>query len=373
MIRGFIPLPVYLLILIFLYIRISRGLGLSKKARRYLIGFFVFIPFFFVLHAFLDEKIYIKSFYYINGFLMGAIFIGGCIFVAEFIFSRFFSKQQKLLVLIALVITLGGSGYALLNGLAVPKVKEITIPIKKLPIEISGFTIVHLSDLHINVTTSRKWLTQIVNTTNNLNPHLIVITGDLIGGINKNIEQYSKLLGKLKAKEGIFAVTGNHEFDNSGRTFQRILQGTRIKVLKNQLIKLRNGLQIAGIDDRIGVRTDQLDSWPFLSETLKSRDQSKPVVLLCHRPQVFDKAREFKVDLLLSGHTHAGQLPPLSVFSSLIHKYNSGFYKKDGSILYVSSGTGTWEYLPLRMFTSNVIIKINLVKSPNVREGKSGI
>jgi len=294
---------------------------------------------------------------------MGALLIGGCVFIVELIFSQFFNKHRKILVLIALYITLGLSGYALLNGLAVPEVNEITIPIKNLPTELTGFTIVQLSDLHINNSTSIKWLTQVVDITNNLNPDLIVITGDLIGGVNRRFNQYSKLLSKLKAKNGIFAVTGNHEFNNSGCTFQQILQGTHIVVLRNQLIKLRNGLQIAGIDDLYGVKEDKLNSWPFLNKILKNRDKTKPVVLLCHRPCVFEKARKFRVDLQLSGHTHAGQIPPLSVISALINKYNSGFYKKGGSILYVSCGTGIWEYLPLRLFSKNLIVKINLGKN----------
>ncbi len=359
-VRGFIPLPVYLLIMGLIYIRIDRGLKLSRAWRIFLIVFFAFTVILFILCSKPAVQMAVPVITYAGGYIMGTLLIALTVFFFEIIVSFAFPAGRKHWVVVALGLVFILSVVSLVKGLQVPVVKEIRVPVKNLPQHLSGFTIVQLSDLHLEDVIPVSRLEWIVDKTNSLKPDLVVITGDLMGSLNDGIEKYSAVLSRLKAVNGVLAVTGNHEIGNGGRTFEKLIANTGIRVLRNEYITLDNGIQVAGVEDPHGLKKGKGKTGPDLNAALKGVDPSRPVILLSHRPGIFDDAQKFGIDLQLSAHTHAGQIPPLDFLSYIYYKYPYGLYKKQEAYLYTSSGSGTWGYLPMRLFSRNEIVKIIL-------------
>jgi predicted MPP superfamily phosphohydrolase len=265
-----------------------------------------------------------------------------------------------MLTFIALGIIGFISLYSLVNGLRKPVVRNITVPIKKLPKELSGFSIVQLSDLHMEVYKSRSQVPYIVDTVNALKPDLIVITGDLIEGDICDNPEFCEHLKRLKATHGVVAVTGNHEFYSGIKNFLKLANKSNIRVLRNDCFTIADSLQIIGLDDddarRFGSKGPDLDT------AINGCNLSKPIILLYHRPVNFDQAIQKGVDLQLSGHTHAGQIPPMDLLVCLYYKYPIGLFKKNGSTIYTTSGTGYWGP-PMRFLSRNEIVKITLVSN----------
>ena len=350
---GGIPITIGLIAAV--YARVSTGLDLSKKMKVIMLTFFcagfcIYLPRYFTWGHEMD----IHSLLYIAGLWLGFMIFAILLFFLETIVSVFYPSHSRLRVIIVLTILVLAYGYAAYNGSRVPVVKELTIPIKTLPKNMSGFTIIQLTDLHLGDIVSPGWLRKTVEKTNGLKPDLIVITGDLCD--TANFEKYIDSLGKLRAKFGIIAVTGNHD-ENSIDTFLEIAAKTNMRVLRNQWVTVAGGIQVVGIDDptfRGG------DSMPDLEAAVKKIDPEKPVILLSHQPDVFDEARQLGVDLQLSGHTHAGQVPPMNIIISLTYRYSYGLYQRGDSYIYTSSGTGLYE-VPMRLMSNNEIVRITLV------------
>jgi predicted MPP superfamily phosphohydrolase len=264
-------------------------------------------------------------------------------------------------VIIILIILTLVSGYSAFNGSTILVVKELTVPVKTLPKNMSGFTIVHLSDLHIGNRLTEEWLKKTVKKTNRLNPDLVVITGDLsdITGLDHKTHYIIDHLSRLKAKYGIIAVTGNHEYDEGLYTFPEITKETGILVLRNESATISEVIQVVGINDPFVGESG--DKGPDLEAAMKDIDPQKPIILLSHRPKYFDEAIQYGVDLQLSGHTHGGQPPPWELLVGLAFKYSYGLYKVGDSYIHVSGGTGLYG-VPMRLFTHNEITKITLTR-----------
>ena len=361
-VRGFIPLLVYLLIMGFVYIRMVRGLKLSRAWKIFLIVFFVLTTIVFILSSKFTVQKAVPEMVYAGGCLMGLLLIALSVFFFEVIVSFSFPAKRRAWVLISLSLVFILSLVSLVKGLQVPVVREIRVPIKNLPQHLSGFTIVQLSDLHLEGAAPVSRLERIVDRTNALNPDLVVITGDLIGSLNLVLDKYLSVLSRLKAVNGVLAVNGNHEYGRGGRTFKKLIAGTGIRVLINEHITLDNGIQVAGLEDPHGFKNQKEKMRSDLKTALKGIDPLRPVILLSHRPGIFDDALALNVDLQLSAHTHAGQIPPLDMLTYIYYKYPYGLYREKDAYLYTSSGSGTWGYLPMRLFSSNEIVKIILQK-----------
>lgn len=338
------------------FARVSTGLDLSKRKKVIMLTFFcagfcVFLPRVFPWGHEMD----IHGLYYIAGLWFGFIAFAITLFILESGVAVFYPSHSRLRVIIVLTILALAYGYAVYNGSRVPVVKELTIPIKTLPKNMSGFTIIQLTDLHLGDIVSPGWLRKTVEKTNRLKPDLIVITGDLCD--TANFEKYIDSLGKLKAKFGIIAVTGNHDEEGID-TFLGIAGRTGMRVLRNQSVTVAGGIQVVGIDDPT---FHGGDSMPDLKAAMKKVDPGKPVILLSHQPDVFDEALQMGVDLQLSGHTHAGQVPPWNIVVSLRYQYPYGLYRRGDSYIYTSSGTGLYQ-LPMRLMSNNEIVRITLVR-----------
>lgn len=274
-----------------------------------------------------------------------------------------FPKQANGIVIGALVLVVLVSVYAFFNNLRAPVVKTISIAMEEIPPTMSGFRIVQLSDLHLDSDKSPDKIAGVVEAVNAIEPDLIVITGDFIDGDITSDRLFCDSLKKLKARHGIIAVTGNHEFYAGIDYFREFSEKLNITILRNEKKTVAGALEIVGIDDNEGSRFS--GKGPDLDGALQGCDTSKPIILLRHRPEGFDRAVEMGVDLQISGHTHAGQIPPMDLLVYLFVRYPYGLYRKSGSYLYTSCGTGYWGP-PMRLFSRAEIVEFVLL-SPGAK------
>jgi uncharacterized protein len=164
----------------------------------------------------------------------------------------------------------------------------------------------------------------------------------------------------LKAKDGVFFVTGNHEYytdDVDG--WLAWLSGIGIRPLRNERVTIRKGFDLAGTDDFNAHGKGHGQNIP---QALANRKTDKPVILLAHQPRSFFEAERLGVDFQLSGHTHGGQLFPFSFIVSLVQPYIAGLYRKGNSQIYVSRGTGYWGP-PMRLGSPAEITEITLTQA----------
>jgi predicted MPP superfamily phosphohydrolase len=258
-------------------------------------------------------------------------------------------------------ITALATVFAIWWGLTRLAIRRIEIPINGLPKVLDGFTIAHLSDLHLDLVHGRAWLAEVVRKTNALGPDLIAITGDLAEGSVSQFGGEVEPLRDLSAPKGSFFVTGNHEYFHDLPGWLELLEEMGIRVLRNERIPIGGdgaGFDLAGVDDHDGGRIAP-DHGPDLVKALQGRDPSRPVVLMAHQPRIMREAARANVDLVLSGHTHGGQIWPFSYLVYLQQPYVRGLRELNGTRLYLSSGTGFWGP-PMRLGTTAEIALITL-------------
>lgn len=260
--------------------------------------------------------------------------------------------------MIVVFLSIAISSYALYEGSKVPAVKEIDIYSPHLK---QDMRLVHLSDLHITRTTPVSRVQSIVDEINRLNPDAILMTGDIIDdNVNKIEEQLNTLAG-LAAPYGIYSSMGNHEFYNDmnawGYKFRHL--GFRTLFNKGEYIGNSN-IFVSGIPD-----AHTAYSHPDFNINFKkaldgsSRDDFR--ILLSHNPNIVDNISSFNYQLMLSGHTHGGQIFPFHYLVKKANKYLVGDYKVNGIDLHVSAGAGTWGP-SMRLFAPSEIAVINLYK-----------
>lgn len=343
----------------FVYKCLTRALVQASNWQKILKWFLWFSGASFFIAMLLNRalKIHISVFNFYAFTWLGVIAIAFFIFLIQFLLSIIFPSQNKLLAIIALGVIGIISIISLVNGLQPPRVKRITIPLKKLPKELSGFSIVQLSDVHLESYKSQNRIAYIIDKVNELKPDLVVITGDLIDSNVCEEEVFCQHLARLKASYGVLAITGNHEFYAGLDAFMELANRSNIKVLRNESVTIADTLQIIGLDDdtarQFGAKAPDVDA------LIKTCDPNKPIILLYHRPTHFDEVVPRGVDLQLSGHTHAGQIPPMDLIVWLYYKYPSGLFEKDGAYIYTSSGTGIWGP-DMRFLSQNEIVYITL-------------
>ncbi|XP_020631305.1 transmembrane protein with metallophosphoesterase domain-like [Orbicella faveolata] len=256
---------------------------------------------------------------------------------------------------------------ALYNGHKDPVVKKVVIPLRNLPPELNGFTIVHLPDLHVGPTVGKAMLERAVRTTNQLNADVIAVTGDLVDATVYQLRQTVKPLLKLKARYGVYFVTGNHEYytgDVDG--WLKELEYLGVTPLHNAHVMLtypnkpHAKLCLAGVDD-VEARFLRSDHGSDFSKALAGVDSNTPTILLAHQPKAGKMALDdYSVDLVLTGHTHGGQLFPIHLWHLVREPYFAGLYQhKSGGYVYVSSGVYFWG-MPMRLWSEAEITHITL-------------
>lgn len=226
-----------------------------------------------------------------------------------------------------------------------PMVNEFSLVSDKLS---SDTRLVHITDVHIGSRSSR-FLSKLMDRINRLNADALVITGDFIDQPEIGVD----LLKSLKTFNGpIYYTIGNHERYEDLDDILARLEKLGVNVLRNRLVEFKD-IQIVGIDDE----EDALQ----VSKVLKNIDinTQKYSILLYHRPVGLEACSEKGVDLMLSGHTHGGQIIPFNLVVNKVFDRVSGIFTHGDSTLYVSQGTGTWGPV-LRVGTKSEIALFNL-------------
>ncbi len=221
-------------------------------------------------------------------------------------------------------------------------VRQIDVRVRDLPKEFEGFTIAHLSDLHIGTLTPKSWGERWAHAATLQNPDIAVVTGDMVtSGVDFH-QDIASVVGSLGSKLGVFVSMGNHDYFGDGEPLISLLREAGASVLRNEGVVLERGgarIFLAAIDDT-WTRRDDMD------KALRDRPEGIVTVLLAHDPDRWPDAVARNVALTLSGHTHGGQVavPFLSErfsLSHLSHTHNLGIYEQGASKLYVHPGLGT--------------------------------
>ncbi|MET9954573.1 metallophosphoesterase [Streptomyces sp. NPDC006339] len=232
--------------------------------------------------------------------------------------------------------TVGYGAYGVLRG---PRVKRVTVPLAKLPRGAHGYRIAVVSDIHIGPILGRAHTQRIVDTINATQPDLVAVVGDLVDGTVENLGSAAEPLARLRARDGAFFVTGNHEYFSGADAWVDHVRDLGLRPLRNARTEIGAGFDLAGVDDVAGESEGQ---GPDFVKALGDRDRARTAVLLAHQPIVIDDAVRHGVDLQLSGHTHGGQLWPGNFLAELANPTVAGLERYGDTQLYVSRGAGAW-------------------------------
>jgi predicted MPP superfamily phosphohydrolase len=219
---------------------------------------------------------------------------------------------------------------------------ELDVVIPGLPAAFDGYRVAQLSDLHLGGLTPPHWGETWARLTNAAAPDLVAVTGDLVSSGTDFHHDIARVIGRLRATDGVFVSMGNHDYFGDGEPLVTLLRETGAVVLRNEgRTVTRDGatLFVAGVDDTWTRRADLL-------RTLADREPAVCTLLLAHDPDLFPLAARHGVSLVLSGHTHGGQIalpffPELLGLGKLAHRFHLGLYRDGDSSLYVHPGLGT--------------------------------
>jgi uncharacterized protein len=253
-------------------------------------------------------------------------------------------------------------GVALGSAAADVEVREVNVALGRLPKTLSGLTIVQLTDMHIGSIAGKSFAERIVEKTNALRPDAVVITGDLVDGSVAALRDQVSPIARLKARFGVYFVTGNHEYYSGVENWLAEIERMGIRVLRNERVQIGDRgdtIDLAGVDD-LGGEGFGPQHGPDYARAFRDLDPEREIVLLAHRPRQVIEAAKANVGLHLAGHTHGGQIWPWGYMVRLTEPYVSGLHRHtEKTQIYVSRGTGCWGP-PMRLFTPAEITKVIL-------------
>ncbi len=259
------------------------------------------------------------------------------------------------------VVGLALAGYGIVYRRRRFLTRRVDVRVEGLDEAFDGYRIVHLSDLHIGALTPRSWGLRWTRAANALSADLAVVTGDMVTSGTAFHADIATVVGSLRAKDGVVVSMGNHDyFGGDGEPLMSLLIEAGVRVMRNEGDTIRRGaasVYLAAIDDTWTRRAD-------LDRALRERPEGTPTILLAHDPDEFRAAAKRGVDLVLSGHTHGGQIAvPFFArrynLSKLSHHHHLGVYRRGKSTLYVHPGLGTTGP-PIRLGVAPAIVEITL-------------
>ena len=359
---------VFVLINLYISKRLIHKLDIKQKTKNYFRIFLVMN--FFGIIAYMLGRYYIDFpnwLYFLVSLPIGILFLLFCTAIIYDIFRVFlqtiplsdsrrdFFKKSLDISSLAIASTL--SARSMYEAQFI-KHEKVEVNIKNLK---KSYKIVQLSDIHIGGLIDEVFISNLVKRVNAIKPDIVVITGDLVDIEISRAESSLNELKKLKSKYGTYFIVGNHEyFHNIDEVITKV-KSLGIRVLENENVYIGDegdGFNLAGVYDVFGYRVESHE--PDIYKALEARNVSSPTVLLAHQP-LFINEIEFGVDLMLSGHTHGGQLYPFRFLVKLQQPYISGLHQHNKDLqVYVNKGTGFWGP-PMRLGASSEITEIDLV------------
>lgn len=249
------------------------------------------------------------------------------------------------------------------NARRLARVVEIDIEIDDLAPEFTGFRIAQISDIHVGPTIRRGYLQRIVDRVNTLDADLVAITGDVVDGSVRQLATHTVPLAGLRARHGVFLVTGNHEYYSGAQEWIAEFRRLGLQVLENSHVLIERAgqtLLLAGVTDYSSAHF----AGGVESDPVAALGPQPPVgavrVLLAHQPRTAFAASAAGFDLQLSGHTHGGQFAPWNLFVPLQQPFVAGLARQGRLQVYTSRGTGYWGP-PKRLFAPAEITLLRLV------------
>ncbi len=351
-----IVLTVYSLVNIYLFYKGYNALP-SLKVNRLIYGFvFFLLAAVFIAAKFLESRhssVITDALNIIGGFWM-AFMLYGFMF---FILSDILLLILKITRLVdgngvpeyrkwVFFITIGLSFIFIAGGFInaiIPVTREYNIKIDKKAEGIKSLRIAAVSDIHLGSVIRKRSMRLLSGMLREIKPDVTFLLGDIVDGemgpvLRDDLLQY---FTPPAGSNGLYAITGNHEFIGGGQRTIPYIESKGIRVLKDEMITLPGGVQVIGRIDKDSYRFYGKNRLP-LNELMKSADTSKPVILLDHQPFHLGESASAGVDLQLSGHTHNGQMWPLNHITSRIYELSYGYMKKGNTHFIVSSGFGLW-------------------------------
>ena len=242
-------------------------------------------------------------------------------------------------------------GLAVWGGHSAPKIKHIAVKSAQLP----KMKIAVLSDSHLGMGVSLERFNEALERLEAEHPDILLVLGDVFE-FGPNRDEYAVRLASVVTPLGAYGVLGNHEYYVGYGDSKKFFKDAHITLLENENIKLPNGVQIAGLRDILTARLAPQE----VQEVLKGVDTSSGAILLSHTPLYAEEAAAKGFDLMLSGHTHNGQIWPFNYLVKMNFPYIYGLYNVEGMPFYVTSGMFFWGP-PLRLFAPSEIpiIEVN--------------
>ncbi len=265
---------------------------------------------------------------------------------ARFIPNTLISKILACIIPIGLII-------GIYEAQKTPELITKTIEIKNLKKDIN---IMLISDIHISNLISKEKIQNIINLANSTEPDIIVLAGDIIDSYENIIKDKVVLLGELNAKYGTYFVLGNHEFIfDANKSLEIIDRLNNIQPLINESIIIDDNINLIGISDLMGRRVGYLE--PDINKSLKDTNDNLPKILISHQPNIINEL-DSNVDLILSGHTHGGQVFPFTILAYLKNPFLYGLKTINNIQLYISQGA----HLAVTYGRIGTQSEINLIK-----------
>lgn len=254
--------------------------------------------------------------------------------------------------IVAILLAVGG----VVQGTRAPTVHSYDVSVPGLRAEDEGLVAVQITDLHLGELLGRQWLERRIDQVQALKPDVIFMTGDLLNAVDL-VEPMVPALRRLRAPLGVYAVTGNHEFYAGLEPSIRLFEEAGFRVLRNTAVEAKPGLVLAGVDDLTAARQFGMPD-RAIERALAGRPPGA-TIFLSHSPWGGDQAAKLGAGLMLSGHTHGGQIWPFTYFVRLVYPHVLGRYRVGDMTWIVSRGTGFWGP-PMRLFREAEILRITL-------------
>lgn len=319
------------------------------------------------IYGFIPESLAI---YMTLNTLIGSTFI---LFVVTLIYDLIISisrrvpfdqeRRQAIKVIFDTTMLISAASYlwrGFSQGTRLPEINDVVVRIRNFPFD--RFTIVQLTDLHIGHTIKRDFVEEIIARTNAAQPDMVVITGDLFDLPPEKISQELEPLKTLEAPT--YFVTGNHEYFHGVEPILAKVKTLGITPLTNKSIlfsKREGSFNLVGLNDLTGERFDTRP--PDVEAAYNGLDPSKPTIVLSHQPKSISLVEGRRCDLMLSGHTHGGQIFPFGLLVMLDQPYLEGLHEHTpDQQIFVSRGTGYWGP-PLRVLAPSEISRIVITQA----------
>jgi predicted MPP superfamily phosphohydrolase len=335
----------------------------QRAHRRLVTGVLVFLASSFLLARLSNNQFWpARTLEFVGVTWIGILFlVCVCFLLADLItvFGLAFRGLAPTIRILALCTAGLLSIIAVVQGHRPPEIRSYDLHLKNLPASMDKTVLVAASDLHLVSLLGETWAHARVQQMQALHPDIVILCGDVIEGDDPSDRTLLLELADLKAPLGVWAVNGNHESHGDPVRSPDIFEQAGIRLLRNEWAEVRPGFVVAGVDDLTHARRQGRDPHAIVVRALSGVPRGAATVFVSHSPLETESAESAGAALMLSGHTHDGQVWPFSYIVRELYPYMSGQYSIGSMKLIVCRGTGTWGPR-MRLWRRSELVKITL-------------